>query len=470
MYEAEFELELELENLMATLAQSDLESEAERFAPIDFLREQAIIAGLAARGVRNENQIADAVFFNRHRERNGKIIGPNESALRQEWVQIRDQLVRPMLGCPKSGQQGGPVLLDHIYTPKVPDPVRPGTFIVQPLGCLAPAGMNPLYFKTDTSVIADTSPTGLQHCLDILISTNFAGLLGSTGQTGPGSGDRVHVALIDLTGNKLTAPDFAGWGAPVDMYGASVPKILALYAAFQLRPDLHDLIDRRSLSNGTQLESAAITEWKTRGLTKGFPDLVWLFDVRKWTAGATLGFTAQAQSTFQNIMHNCPAGTLIAKVGLPYIASVAWQSGLYHPSRSGLWLKSGYCGLGSWTSPVNTPFSHNATALSAATYFTLLAQGRLVDDASSAEISNALKVGCVTSLFPTLPVVASKCGIYDGYLHDCAWIQDGSVRYIIAILSRLRTQAEQQLYTQLCSALDTLIRRNNQSPKQPCTA
>jgi hypothetical protein len=62
MYEAEFELEAELEDLMGVLAQSDLQSEAELFAPFDLLREQAIIWNLIARGVRDENQITDAVF------------------------------------------------------------------------------------------------------------------------------------------------------------------------------------------------------------------------------------------------------------------------------------------------------------------------------------------------------------------------------------------------------------------------
>lgn len=98
MYEAEFELEAELEDLMTVLAKSNLVSEAESFAPLDLLREQAIIADLIARGVHNENQIADAVFFNRHPDRNGRRLAPGESALVQEWVQIRDQLVRPMLG------------------------------------------------------------------------------------------------------------------------------------------------------------------------------------------------------------------------------------------------------------------------------------------------------------------------------------------------------------------------------------
>ena len=146
------------------------------------------------------------------------------------------------------------------------------------------------------------------------------------------------------------------------------------------------------------------------GLKTDLPDLVWLFDIRKWAPPSALDFTPTARDTFANIAHNCPAGTLIAKVGMPFIGSVAWKSGLYHPMRNGLWLRSSYCDKGTWASPVKSPWVHNVTALSAATYFTLLAQGRLVDPASSTDIKNALRGGCVTRLFPSLPVVASKCG------------------------------------------------------------
>ncbi|HWS62717.1 MAG TPA: trypsin-like peptidase domain-containing protein, partial [Steroidobacteraceae bacterium] len=360
------------------------------------------------------------------------------------------------------------VLLDHVHIPKAPDPAHPGAFITGVPTKLTVADLNPLFFAGSGTVILDSTPTGLQHCMDRLISSGFNELLGSKGQTGPGAGDHVHVALVDLTKGKLTAPEFAAWGAPVDMYGASVPKILALYAACQLRADLRNMIALKAPADGKQLESLAVAEWKAKGLTVPLPDLEWLFDIRNWAAVTTLDFAAGARAAFAHISDNCSAGTLIAKVSLPYIGSLAWQSGLLRPTSSGLWLKSAYCGKASWNSPVNTPFTHNATALSAATYFTLLAQGRLVDDASSTDIRNALKHGCVTSLFPPLPVVASKCGIYGGYIHDCAWIQDGDVRYVVAVLSKLSTPKQQQLYTQLIAQLDTLIRQNNQSPKAAC--
>jgi V8-like Glu-specific endopeptidase len=273
----------------------------------------------------------------------------------------------------------GLALLDHVHIPKAPDPLHPGKFTTGSSTKLVAADLNPQFYDSAGVLKLDSSPTGLQTCLDAMMKNSFGGFLSRAGRTSPHPDDVAHVAVVDLTGVKRSAPEFAAWGAPVDMYGASVPKILALYAAFQLRSDLRDLINRKSPPDGKQLESAAIAEWNAKGYKTDLPDLVWLFDIRKWTPPSALDFTPDARDTFANIVHNCPAGTLITKVSMLFIGSVAWQSGLYHPMRSGLWLRSSYCDKGTWASPVKTPWVHNVTALSAATYFTLLAQGRLVD-------------------------------------------------------------------------------------------
>lgn len=360
-------------------------------------------------------------------------------------------------------------LLRHIHAPKTPDPANPGTFKTGSPAVLAAADLNPGFIDASDNLITDMSATGLQTCLKGLISGSFGDLLGASRQTSPAANDHVRVAIADLTGAKLTVPEFAGWGSTVAIYGASVPKILALYGACQLRSDLREIAGRTSPKDGVDLEKIAIAEWKAKGLSSLLPDLVWLFEIRKWTSGATLDFTADVRSAFADIMHNCPAGTLIAKVGLPYIGSVTWQSGLFHPTRGGLWLKAAYCAKGNWASPVTASYSANATALSAAMYFTLLAQGRLTDNGSSGEISTALKGGCITSLFPSLPVVASKCGLWSGYVHDCAWIEDSDVRYVMVVMSQLATRKHSGLYTQLCTELDRLVRNNNKAPRPKCS-
>src|SRR5476651_2265477 len=48
-------------------------------------------------GTRNENQLTDTIFNARHPERRGQHLLPNERQLVQEWVAIRDNIVRPAL-------------------------------------------------------------------------------------------------------------------------------------------------------------------------------------------------------------------------------------------------------------------------------------------------------------------------------------------------------------------------------------
>lgn len=366
----------------------------------------------------------------------------------------------------------GLICFEHIHIPKQPDPTKPGQFISAPPAKLEPKNMNPGILDSADQMILDKSGTGLQTCLNKLVTTQFRNFLSadSLNRGSASANDRVRIGLIDLTGPKLTQPDFAGWGSTVAMYGASVPKILALYAAFQLRKDLRYMAETQNVSSGRDLETIAIKAWKALGLKSGFPNLVWLFDIRNWSGANpdTLDFTAEALTVFQGIMHNKEARAIITSVGFPYIASVAWQSGLYHPTRGGLWLTSTY-GNENWAAnPLKGVNSANVTAFSAATYFALLAQGRLVDDVSSGEMKGVLGFGCITQHFPGgLGLVASKCGYWSDYWHDCALIVRGRLRYAVVGLTRLKT-SEYSQYTRLFVELDKLIEANNQTPKPAC--
>lgn len=368
--------------------------------------------------------------------------------------------------CPR-----GLICLDHTHIPKQADQLNPGRFIVGTKSRLILQNMNPGFIDATDNIVTDRSSKGLQSCLTKLLTTRFQNYLSreSIQKKSASSNDRVRIGLVDLSGTKLTRPDFSGWGSTVAMYGASVPKILALHAAFQLRSDLRSLAATKGISAGRVLESAAISQWKIRGFRSGFPDLVWLFDIRNQSGNlGALDFSVKARKVFQGIMHNAEAGELIIRVGFPYMASVTWQAGLFHPRRGGLWLTSSY-GKGQWgNNPIKGVQSANVTALSAATYFTLLAQGRLVDDASSNEMKTWLRGGCITKNFPQgLGLVASKCGVWSDYWHDCALIVRGGIRYVVVVLSRTKP-SEFPKYTQLIRELDNLIVRNNQIPRRAC--
>jgi hypothetical protein len=359
-------------------------------------------------------------------------------------------------------------LLDHVQAPKRRTTGVPAAFITDPIATMATRDLNPGFIDPNDNLIVDTSSDGLQTCLGKLITTQFQNYLGNRSSTAPSGNDRLRVALVDLTGDKLVRPDFAGWGSTVSMYGASVPKILAVYAAHQLRMDLRYIAATQKISTGLALEKAALQQWSLQG---GRPDLGWLFDIRRWSGPPSmLNFSTAASRALAGIMHNEDAGSVIVGVGFPYIASVTWQSGLFHPTRGGLWLTGAY-GKGSWIgNPLRGVNSANVTALSAATYLTLLAQGRLVDDATSKDIITVLQGGCLTSLFPDprrLGVVASKCGIYSGFLHDCALIVRRDIRYVVAGLT-ITNANETGKYSQLFLELDNLIVRNNQTPKAGC--
>jgi hypothetical protein len=360
----------------------------------------------------------------------------------------------------------GLVLLDHVHTPKHVDPGAPGAFVIDPARKLATSDLNPGFIDASDNLLTDTSSGGLQTCLQRLITTQFNHYLGKASNTAPSGADRLRVALVDLSGAKIARPDFAGWGSTAPVYAASVAKILAVYAAHQLRMDLRQLAAAQGIGAGAALEKAARQSW---ALERMPPDMVWLFDIRRWSAPAVLDFTPAARAALAGIMHNAEAGSLIAHIGFPYLGSLAWQSGLFHPTRGGLWLTSAYGHGESWAAnPIAGVNSANVTALSAAAYFTLLAQGRLVDDAASASMRIVLQRGCITGLFPqAVGPVASKCGIYADYLHDCALVVRPPIRYVVVGLTRTRGP-EYAKYTRLFTELDNLIVRNNQTPRPSC--
>ena len=169
-----------------------------------------------------------------------------------------------MTACPK-----GLICLEHFHVPKTPNAKKPGNFVTGSTTRLEPKNMNPGVIDSADTLVVDRSSTGLQTCLVKLITTQFQNFLSrdSIKKKVASRCDRVRIGLIDLTGNKSSQPDFAGWGSTLAMEGASVPKILALYAAFQVRFDL------RQVSDDTEyLERKNSGESRAQGLEQARAD------------------------------------------------------------------------------------------------------------------------------------------------------------------------------------------------------
>ncbi len=92
---------------------------AESPGPFDFYdgfgaasTEQALLLAAIRRGERNLNKLTDMLFYARHPERSGAKLRQEEAGSIQEWLTIRDQLVRPALITGKSAP--------HVIQPGVP--------------------------------------------------------------------------------------------------------------------------------------------------------------------------------------------------------------------------------------------------------------------------------------------------------------------------------------------------------------
>jgi hypothetical protein len=283
------------------------------------------------------------------------------------------------------------------------------------------------------------------------------------------------IALVDLTEAKHHTPIFAGssafnpsnpgQGATVE--GGSLVKILPLYAAYQLRFDLNTIAQTGKITKGSVLRTAIANEWKKAGL-QSQPKLTGLFQfVEK------AGSPVEARLRREPAIHgNWDARALIVALGFEYIGSVALQAGLFDEKHGGLWLNAAYAEPAiTWrSSPFPTLPRHSVTALSAATFFTLLAQGRLVDQALSNELANVLKQQCSFGLLdgvkqlPGAPTASSsKCGILPPLYHEAIHVirqppAGKRLEYVAVVLSKKYGALN---FMELGQDLDSIIAKQN---------
>jgi beta-lactamase class A len=202
------------------------------------------------------------------------------------------------------------------------------------------------------------------------------------------------IALVDLADPK--APRLASIRGDHMIYAASVPKIAVLYSAFQKQKDGKLTIDPEFRETLTQM---------------------------------------------CRVSSNQCASAAIQKVGFPYIASVLWQSRLYDPKHGGgLWVGKSYGGQNDyWHRDPVANLSHGATANSLATLFTLLAQDRLVDAESSAQMREilgnpGLHHKFVRGLDSRPSTIYRKSGSWSHWHGDAALIERADKRYVAVAL------------------------------------
>jgi hypothetical protein len=324
---------------------------------------------------------------------------------------------------------------------------------------MTPAVMNPGFIDTaSTKIIVSAAATGLQERLRQLILTRYKDFLApdSIAKKQPTGADRIRIALVNLTGEKLHHPEYAGWGSTVNQTGASVPKILAYYALFQLHFDLQHLIETNNTKSKADLLKSAEGHWKKTSFA-GRPKLDYFFDFTE-ASGAPLKIALKSRfvDPGEKVNLDCFAANVIENLGFEWIGSVAKQSGLHLEGFGGLWLSTSYkCGrprIARWNaSPVpmvrgcrsSNLSGHVISALSLATFYTLLAQVRLTDEVHSRLLEGWLSRGCVISggVRPHLESLsltrgAFKCGANVGTCaHDTMFVEHPHARFVAIMLN-----------------------------------
>ena len=315
----------------------------------------------------------------------------------------------------------------------------------------------------------------------------------------PNAGDRVRVALVDLTGEKICKPGYADWGSTFPITGGSTVKIAMLYAAHQLLFDLDEMSRINGLKTAADLKKKADEVWSQLICP---PDLNWLveFDQTGTTvrAKASKNLDLHLKQMVIAVFSNSSVGRanqLIMRLGFEYIASVLWQSGLRHSRGQGLWVRNTYqqakilattnpkCNYKTryqtrdgererilWYQDPTDDTKFSLTALSVATYFTLLAQRRLVNESASVAMEALLKQGCIFPLnpfpIPGVKVRATKCGLTSDVMHVAMLLESasGNRRYALAVLVLRKDEPEWKTKAFLNSFVkdvDKLVKENN---------
>jgi hypothetical protein len=344
---------------------------------------------------------------------------------------------------------------------------------------MSPATMNPGFLKADDTIEFDTALDAKLVQL-ILDTPKYKSMVSaeSRGTRTAHREDRLRVALVDITGDKICKPGYAGWGSTFSMPGGSTPKVLILFAAHQLIFDLNEMARTGSITTRADLTSKAATAWS--GLTCK-PDLNWLVDLDDSGPRVTASASTKLKTHLKEMVTRSFSGVsvsraseLMLRLGFEYIASVTFQSGLRHPTRAGLWLGNTYldatvtaktdarCHRGSnpivWSANPLGATGITLTALSAATFFTMLAQRRLVNASASSAMETLLETGCGFVSLPGITRRATKCGLTSSLRYDAVLLEGSARAYVLVLLVTDPSWADRSAFV---ADLDRLVTENN---------
>lgn len=307
--------------------------------------------------------------------------------------------------------------------------------------------------------------------------------------------DSLTLALVDVT--DPAAPVLAGIRAEDTVFIASMAKIAALYAAFELRKRLQDAISGVPVATPVPAIIAQVKKtWqplldtqkpKNAAAFTGFPNLTDIFDITPSGSSWSVTFTTKGDINtladkegagwpllngkfgFKELLllmasfsNNDAAARCITTLSYEYINAALVEAGLYENGKGGLWLAAPYphkpgAALTEtlWMQeplnkdPNTTRRYQVSSAKAAATMFTLLAQRKLVDATPSDEMLDFLQAGtndfvrnALANASRDVNSIRTKIGVIDKlYWSQTSLVERNLVdhgkpiRYVISILN-----------------------------------
>ena len=311
--------------------------------------------------------------------------------------------------------------------------------------------------------------------------------------------DGLTLALVDVT--DPAAPVIAGIHAEDTVFIASMAKIAALYAAFELRKQLQDAISGVPAATPVPAMIAQVKKtWqplidvkkpKDAAAFAGFPNLTDIFDITSSGGSWSVTFTTKGDINtladkesaqwpllngkfgFKELLflmasfsNNDAAARCITTLSYEYINAALLVAGLYENGKGGLWLAAPYphkpgaaLTENLWMQePLNKDSNTTrryqvSSAKAAAAMFTLLAQRKLVDATSSGEMLDFLQAGtndfvqsALSDASRDVNSIRTKIGVIDkSYWSQTSLVERNladhgkPIRYVISILNNKTT-------------------------------
>jgi monoamine oxidase len=341
----------------------------------------------------------------------------------------------------------------HILLESSTDPT--GLTMVPGVVPATPAALTtPFYDAAVAGTTPDSTSGGLQEKLTNLLNGTPAYKK---------VGKNLAVALVDLSGANKFAPKYAGFNDLANFYGASVNKITGLLGVYQLLAEANELLRAQpTITDAAGLQSAFTTAWTQAGIQAPHHPLVAQILVVRPGSPPSAEIHPDLVARLDRISKgNQNGSTPIVLLKFPYIGSTLLAHGLYSPvNKGGLWTRKAYgaikyrgqdFSLPNWSAKENphpTSEVHNINAVSVVQFYTVAAQRRMIDGATSNAVLKHLQTGGCTTLIDVDALSASgqlatKCGIFpEGaaaqWVHNCVHFKETATlrEFVVVILTK----------------------------------